>query len=74
MTAAPVDISPIGFLRVSQILGNKKKGLNPLIPISRSSWYEGVRTGRYPKPIKLGPRTSVWRASEILALLEGSDT
>ena len=41
-----------------------------LIPISRSAWWEGCRTGRYPKPVKLGPRTTVWRAEDIRAFIE----
>lgn len=51
-----------GFLRLPQVLA--------LIPISKSAWWEGCRTGRYPKPIKLGPRTTVWRAEDIAALVE----
>lgn len=41
------------------------------IPVSKSAWWEGVREGRYPKPIKLGPRTTAWRAEDIRALFEG---
>jgi prophage regulatory protein len=29
-----------------------------------------VKTGRFPKPIKLGPRTTVWRVEEIIELIE----
>lgn len=43
-----------------------------LFPISKSSWWEGCRKGRYPKPIKLGPRTTVWRAEEIKAFIESA--
>lgn len=70
MEASINNINPLGFLRASQILGNRKKGIPALIPVSRSSWYAGVRDGKYPKPQKLGPRTSVWRASDILAILD----
>jgi predicted DNA-binding transcriptional regulator AlpA len=42
----------------------------PLIPISRSSWWHGVKTGKYPKPVKLGPRTTVWRRDNILNLID----
>ena len=59
------------LLRVNQIVGDKKRGITPIIPISKSSWWEGVKSGRYPKPIKLGPRTTVWRYSEIQAVVEG---
>lgn len=41
-----------------------------IIPISRSSWYKGVKEGRYPQPIKLGPRTTCWRESDINKLIE----
>ena len=50
------------LLRINQVLA--------LVPIGRSSWWEGCRTGRYPKPIKLGPRTTVWRAEDIAAFIE----
>ena len=55
-------ISTTGFLRLPQILA--------AIPVSKSAWWEGCRTGRYPKPLKLGPRTTVWRAEDIAAFIE----
>ena len=54
------------LLRINQVLA--------LVPIGRSSWWEGCRTGRYPKPIKLGPRTTVWRAEDIAAFIENLGT
>jgi hypothetical protein len=61
-----------GFLREKQILGSKKTNppIPAIIPISHSSWWEGVRSGRYPKPVKLGPGTTVWRVSDIRVLIE----
>lgn len=56
------NIPATGFLRLPQVLA--------LIPISKSAWWAGCRTGRFPKPIKLAPRTTVWRAEDIAALLE----
>ena len=53
---------PQGFLRLSQVLA--------LRPVSKSTWWEGCRTGRFPKPVKLGPRTTVWRAEDIAAFIE----
>ena len=41
-----------------------------VIPVSRSAWWAGCKSGRYPKPVKLGPRTTAWRAADIAALLE----
>lgn len=64
-----------GFLRLPQIVGNPrtKPPMPPLIPVSRSTWWAGVRTGRFPQPIKLGPKTTVWRVEDIRALIERAD-
>lgn len=61
-----------GFCRERQILGdpNASPPVPPILPISRSAWWEGVRAGRYPKPVKLGPKTTVWRVEDIRALLD----
>jgi prophage regulatory protein len=42
----------------------------PIIPVSKSSWWAGVKSGRYPKPIKLGPRTTAWRVDDIRRLID----
>lgn len=65
-------IPEVGFLRLPQIIGNPKAvpPIPALIPISKSSWWAGVRSGRYPKSIKLSPKTTVWKTSDILALIE----
>ncbi|PTQ79819.1 CP4-57 regulatory protein AlpA [Nitrosospira multiformis] len=61
-----------GFVRESQILGNPNAvpPIPPVIPVSRSTWWAGVKCGRFPKPVKLGPRTSAWCVGEIRALIE----
>ena len=59
-----------GFLRLDQILGNPKFGLSPLIPVCKSTWWAGVKTGRFPQPVKLGPRTTAWRIEDIMQLIE----
>ena len=41
-----------------------------LIPVKRSTWWAGVKVGRFPKPVKLGPRTTAWRVEDIRALIE----
>lgn len=56
------NIPVYGFLRLPQVLA--------LVPVSRSAWWEGCRTGRFPKPVKLGPRTTAWRAEDIKAFIE----
>jgi predicted DNA-binding transcriptional regulator AlpA len=50
-----------GFVRLPTILA--------LIPISKSSWWAGIKEGRFPSPIKLGPRTTVWRVEDIRTLI-----
>ena len=61
-----------GYLRLSQILGNPKANppTPPIIPVSKSTWWQGVKTGRFPKPVKLGPRITVWPAQDIFEFIE----
>ena len=50
------------LLRLHQVLQR--------IPISKSSWWEGVKNGKFPRPIKFGSRTSLWREDEIEELID----
>ncbi len=59
------DIPNEALLRVKQVL--------KYIPVSRSHWWQGVKEGRYPKPIKLSERITVWRASDIRQLIAGGE-
>ncbi|OHX37830.1 hypothetical protein BJL95_04455 [Methylomonas sp. LWB] len=59
-----------GFYRIWHITGDKKRGIEPILPIGRSTFLDGVAAGKYPQPVKLGKRTSAWRKSDILALVE----
>ena len=64
------------LLRLHQILGKKGKGGKPdepgVIPVSKSSWWAGCKSGRYPAPRKLSERTTVWLESDILAVIAGT--
>ena len=51
-----------GFLRLPQVLA--------IIPVGKSTWWAGVKSGRFPKPVKLGPRTTAWKSTDIAALAE----
>ncbi|MFZ5811906.1 MAG: helix-turn-helix transcriptional regulator [Thermodesulfobacteriota bacterium] len=64
------DILSPQFLRLKQIIGDASRGLPPVIPVCRSTWWQGVKEGRYPAPIKLGLRCTAWKASDIRALAE----
>ncbi len=55
----------IGFVRLSSILAPRGR-----IPVSKSTWWAGVKSGRYPKAVKLGPRITAWRVEDIRALIQ----
>ncbi len=61
-----------GFIKLRTIIGNPKTKppTPPLIPVSRTTFLNGVKSGKYPKPIKLGERSIAWRVEDIHALLE----
>jgi prophage regulatory protein len=66
------SLSETGFIRLSQIVGdNKTEPPTPaIIPVSKSTWWAGVKSGRYPQPVKLSERCTAWRVRDILNLAE----
>ena len=62
MSQKQVESSIKRLLRIKEVLAR--------LSISRSSFLEGCRTGRFPQPIKIGPRTTVWKAEDIDAFIE----
>jgi prophage regulatory protein len=54
-----------GFVRLTSILAPDGP-----IPVGRSTWWAGVKSGRFPKPVKLGPRITAWRVEDIRVLIE----
>jgi len=65
-----------GYLRLSQIIGRPATKRSPaipaIIPVCASTWWAGCRSGRYPRSVKLGPRTTVWRVEDIRALIQNT--
>ncbi len=62
-----------GYLRLSQIIGKPKAKppILPIIPVSKSTWWAGVKSGRYPQPVRtLGLRITAWRVEDIRALIQ----
>jgi predicted DNA-binding transcriptional regulator AlpA len=55
-------IPETGFVRLPVIL--------KVIPVGRTTWWAGVKSGRFPKPVKLGSRITAWRVEDIRALIE----
>jgi prophage regulatory protein len=65
-----------GFLRLHQIIGNPKAKppIPALIPVGKSTWWEGCRSGRFPQPIKIGNRITVWRVQDIKDYIEQQES
>jgi prophage regulatory protein len=57
-----------GFVRLKSILAPEGP-----IPVGRSTWWAGVKSGRFPKPVKLGPRTTAWRVEDIRVLINTAE-
>ncbi len=61
-----------GFLRLAQIIGDPLADppIPAIIPVGKSTWWAGVKSGRYPASVKLSPRCTAWRVEDIRALIE----
>ena len=64
----PSSLLTHGFVRLAAILAPQGP-----IPVGRSTWWAGVKTGRFPKPVKLGPRTTAWKVEDIRELIETAE-
>jgi prophage regulatory protein len=60
-TAQPVASNDFGLLRLPAVL--------QAFPVSRSGWLEGVRTGKFPQPVRIGTRCVAWRSADIRNLI-----
>jgi prophage regulatory protein len=82
---APATLGPVhpgallpatGYLRLAQIIGKKPTATDPglpaLLPVAASTFWGWVREGRFPAPVKLGPRTTAWRVEDVRAFLESA--
>lgn len=56
------ELPKTGFVRLSQVLR--------FIPVGKTCWWDGVKSGRFPKPVKLSARCTAWRAEDIRQLIE----
>lgn len=62
------SFSKTGFVRLSSIIAP-----NGPIPVSKSTWWAGVKSGRFPQSVKLGPKTTVWRVEDIQAYIANAN-
>lgn len=60
-----MQIPETGFMRLPQILA--------VFPVSKSTWWAGVRSGKYPAAVKLGPRTTAWPSMAIKQMIESQE-
>ncbi len=69
-----ISLPETGYLRIRQIIGDPNANPpNPaIIPIAKSTWWEGVKDGRYPKPIKISPRVTVWKVEDIRTFIQNT--
>lgn len=59
-------------MRLAQIVGDSKRGIEALVPVSKATWWRGVKEGRFPQPVKLSPGVTVWRSEDILKLIQSA--
>lgn len=53
------------FVRLTTIL--------QILPISRSTWLTGIKSGHFPKPVRLGKRITAWRVEDIRNLINSKE-
>lgn len=69
-----IDVVGDHLLKDWQIVGCKKRDVEPLIPVGKSTWWAGVADGRFPKPVRIGrSNAAFWRASDIRALIDSAE-
>jgi prophage regulatory protein len=54
-----------GFVRLRDIVAPRGP-----VPVGKSTWWAGVKDGRFPQPVKIGRRITAWRASDIRDLID----
>ena len=78
ITKVVCPLPETGYLRLHQIVGrparNERPAIPALIPVSRSTWWAGVKSGHYPQPVRTLVRNiTVWRVEEIMELIRTTD-
>ena len=66
------DLPQTGYLRLPQIIGDSRAEppIPAIIPVSKSTWWAGVKSGRCPRSVKLSTRITAWRVEDIRKLIE----
>jgi predicted DNA-binding transcriptional regulator AlpA len=63
-----------GFLKLAQILGNPKAipPVPPIIPVSKSTWFAGVKANRFPQPVRFGTCSTFYKVEDIRKFVESA--
>lgn len=66
------NLPETGFLRLAGVIGDRYAvpPIPAVVPVSKSTWWAGVKSGRFPKPVKIGERCTAWRVEDIRALVQ----
>lgn len=67
-----IQLPETGYIRQKDIVGDKTASppIPAIIPISKSTLWSWIKDGKFPKPVKLGPRCTAWRVEDIRAFIE----
>lgn len=62
----------VGYIRLKQIIGDPKAKppITGVYPVSASTWWAGVKSGRFPKPVKLSANCTAWKVEDIRELIQ----
>lgn len=66
------NTAPPRALRLSQIVNDPKRGKTGILPICKSAFWRGVKSGIYPPAFKLNARTTVWDEQLIFQVAKGT--
>jgi predicted DNA-binding transcriptional regulator AlpA len=69
MATTSNQLFEISLLRLHQIIGDKKRNIPAILPVSRTTFLNRVKDGNYPQPVRLGARSVAWRLEDIKALI-----
>ena len=62
MSIQTLRLPETGFIRLQEVL--------TFIPVGKSTFWAGVKSGKYPTPIKLSSQVTVWRCEDIRELID----
>jgi len=69
LTPPAPQLPPIGYMRLIDIIGDRKRGIPAILPIGKSTFLLRVKQGEYPQPVRLSKMTVAWKVEDIRALV-----